>query len=112
MFINTPINYDCQSFKQLVLPKRLVPTGFVFVWADKENIPAILDVFEEKNFFYVENLVWVQAHDEDTAMMNEVGMWVVCEIGQFNAPTSQQTHVTDPASRTSPGERDDFVRHD
>ena len=49
-----------------------MPTGFVFVWADKENIPAILDVFEEKNFFYVENLVWVQAHDEDTAMMNEV----------------------------------------
>lgn len=51
MFINTPINYDCQSFKRLVLPKRVVPTGFVFVWADKENIPAILDVFEEKNFF-------------------------------------------------------------
>ena len=73
MVINTPVNYDCQSFKHLVLPKKVVATGFVFVWADKENIPMILDLFEEKNFFYVENLVWVQSHDDDTAEMNAVG---------------------------------------
>ena len=33
----------------------------------------ILELFEEKNFFYVENLVWVQSHDDDTAEMNAVG---------------------------------------
>ena len=78
MFINTPINYNCQSFKHLMLPKKLIATGFVFVWADKENIPMILDLFEEKSFFYVENLVWVQSHDDDTAEMNGVGGATAC----------------------------------
>ena len=72
IFINTPINYDCSNFRKLEIPRRVVPTGFVFVWADKENIPMILNIFEEKGFFYVENLVWVQEHDEDSAEMNEV----------------------------------------
>lgn len=53
------------------MPRKLVPTGFVFVWADKENIPLIIDIFENKGFYYVENLVWVQSHDEDMAALHE-----------------------------------------
>lgn len=72
VFINTPINYDCSRLAKLSLPKKLIPTGFVFVWADKENIPKVINIFEDKSFFYVENLVWVQEHFEDTIEMNEV----------------------------------------
>ena len=72
VFVNTPINYDCSNFRKLDIPRKVVPTGFVFVWADKENIPMILNIFEEKGFYYVENLVWVQEHDEDSTEMNEV----------------------------------------
>ena len=72
VFINTPINYDCSNFYDLQLPKKVIPTGFVFIWADKENIPLIINIFEDKNFFYVENLVWVQEHDEDAKNMQEV----------------------------------------
>ena len=32
----------------------------------------IINIFEDKNFFYVENLVWVQEHDEDAKNMQEV----------------------------------------
>ena len=72
VFINTPINYDCSNFYDLQLPKKVIPTGFVFIWADKENIPLIINIFEDKNFFYVENLVWVQEHEEDAKNMQEV----------------------------------------
>lgn len=72
IFINTPLNYDCSNFRKLAIGRKVIPTGFVFVWADKENIPTILNIFEEKGFFYVENLVWVQQHYEDTIEMNEV----------------------------------------
>ena len=60
------------NFQQLVLNRRLVPTGFVFIWADKENIPSIIDIFENKGFYYVENLVWVQCRDEDMTALHEV----------------------------------------
>ena len=32
----------------------------------------IINIFEDKNFFYVENLVWVQEHEEDAKNMQEV----------------------------------------
>ena len=68
VFLNTPPNYDFTCFSQLSLPRKLVPTGFVFVWADKENI---IEIFENKGFYYVENLVWVQSHDEDMKALHE-----------------------------------------
>ncbi|KAK8801249.1 hypothetical protein WA171_004396 [Blastocystis sp. BT1] len=71
VFLNTPPNYDFTCFSQLSLPRKLVPTGFVFVWADKENIPLIIEIFENKGFYYVENLVWVQSHDEDMKALHE-----------------------------------------
>ena len=60
------------NFQRLRLSRRLIPSGFVFVWADRENIPSIIDIFENKGFFYVENLVWVQSHDEDALQLKEV----------------------------------------
>lgn len=60
------------NFQRLRLSRRLIPSGFVFIWADRENIPSIIDIFENKGFFYVENLVWVQSHDEDALQLKEV----------------------------------------
>ena len=71
IYINTPYNYDCMNFQRLRLSRRLIPSGFVFIWADRENIPSIIDIFENKGFFYVENLVWVQSHDEDALQLKE-----------------------------------------
>ena len=77
VFINTPPNYDCNNFKRLTLNRKLIPTGFVFIWADKENIPTIIDIFEDKGFFYVENLVWVQSREKDMNALHEVWMMMM-----------------------------------
>lgn len=71
------------------MPRRLVPTGFVFVWADKENIPQIIETFESKGFYYVENLVWVQCHDEDMAALHEVGEATDSHLDDANAVASE-----------------------
>lgn len=40
--------------------KRLCPTGFVFVWADKRFIHGIVKQMQTWTFTYIENLTWVQ----------------------------------------------------
>lgn len=99
MFVNTPINYDCSNFTRLNISRRLIPTGFVFVWADKENIPAIIDIFETKGFYYVENLVWVQERDEDTTKMNEVVQWRIDELERLHVTQTKQAYVVDSPKR-------------
>ena len=72
VYINTPSDLAYLELERRQLSRRVVPAGFVFVWADKESIPAVLAIFERKGFFYVENLVWVRCHDEDTVPLDDV----------------------------------------
>ena len=100
IFINTPLNYDCSNFRKLAIGRKVIPTGCVFVWADKENIPTILNIFEEKGFFYVENLVWVQQHYEDTIEMNEVRVnGDDLPIDSSNSVKKEQTNASDSTKR-------------
>ncbi|CBK22092.2 uncharacterized protein [Blastocystis hominis] len=71
VYVNTPSDLSYLELERLQLSRRVVPAGFVFVWADKESIPAVLSIFERKGFFYVENLVWVRCHDEDTVPLGD-----------------------------------------
>lgn len=76
-----------------------MPTGFVFVWADKENIPQIIETFESKGFYYVENLVWVQCHDEDMAALHEVDEETVSHVDDANTAASEQADTSLPSER-------------
>ena len=37
-------------------------SGFIFIWVEKVDIPAIFKVMSKWKFVYVENLVWVKKH--------------------------------------------------
>lgn len=69
------------------------------MWADKENIPQIIEIFETKGFYYVENLVWVQCHDEDMAALHEVRKEVISHVDDSNAAASEQANAPLPAKR-------------
>ena len=38
----------------------MCPTGFIFVWAEKEHIMDVMEQLYKWKFAYVENLTWVQ----------------------------------------------------
>lgn len=46
---------------------KLMKDGMLFVWVEKENIRDVCEFFEEQNFYYVENMVWVML---DESMKN------------------------------------------
>lgn len=48
------------------LPRALIVEGFVLIWADYSTLPTLLDLFESKGFFYVENLSMIYPHAEDS----------------------------------------------
>ena len=104
MYINTPRSLSYPELERLQLSRRVIPAGFVFVWADKESIPAVLSIFERKGFFYVENLVWVRCHDEDTLPLDDVRPGAGCQVGLF-AAAAAQAHAADSAARAAAGER-------
>ena len=33
--------------------------GMIFVWVEKEYMMDVVLFFEEQNFYYVENMVWI-----------------------------------------------------
>lgn len=48
-----------QQFEKLQIG-HLLPTGFLFVWMEKELIPYVLQACEAWGFHYVENFCWVR----------------------------------------------------
>lgn len=65
VFINYPWNRghldsQLQEFKKLRLSKKFIRTGIAFVWAEKEIIADIVELFESQDFKYVENLIVAQ----------------------------------------------------
>ena len=104
VYINTPSDLSYLELERLQLSRRVVPAGFVFVWADKESIPAVLAIFERKGFFYVENLVWVRCHDEDTVPLDDVSPRGGCVVGVV-AAAAAEADAADSAARKAAGER-------
>ncbi len=47
-----------QRLARLPLP-QLCPVGFVFIWAEKEHIHAVVKQMFKWRYSYVENLTWV-----------------------------------------------------
>ena len=50
-------NQGINDFKNLKIDSfKLMEKGLIFIWAPKELIFEILEIMQEKQFFYVENL--------------------------------------------------------
>lgn len=61
IFINLDIGYIdivLQKLKDTDFSKTFINNGLLFIWADKTRLCEIIDVMEEKKFFYVENIVF------------------------------------------------------
>ena len=60
---------------------RLVPAGFVFVWARKQHVAALVRQLYCWGYCYVENLTWVQLGANNTVLT-------------LPAPYAQRSHLT------------------
>ena len=60
---------------------RLVPAGFVFVWARKQHVAALVRQLYRWGYCYVENLTWVQLAANNTVLT-------------LPAPYAQRSHLT------------------
>lgn len=61
--------------------ERLCPVGFVFVWADKAHLHAVVKLLYTRKFVYVENLTWVHMGPDNRALA-------------LDAPHSRASHTT------------------
>jgi len=61
--------------------ERLCPVGFVFVWADKAHLHAVVKLLYARKFVYVENLTWVHMGPDNRALA-------------LDAPHSRASHTT------------------
>ncbi|CAG8445242.1 11759_t:CDS:2 [Ambispora leptoticha] len=55
----SPGKITMNELRQLEIPKILLK-GFLFIWAEKEYLPDILQMAESWNFRYVENFCWIK----------------------------------------------------
>ena len=46
--------------------KKAMPAGLVFIWVEKQHIARVIEAMEKVNFFYVENLCWVQQRSNNS----------------------------------------------
>ena len=60
---------------------RLVPVGFVFVWAQKQHVAALVKQLYRWGYCYIENLTWVQLAANNTVLT-------------LPAPYAQRSHLT------------------
>jgi hypothetical protein len=47
-----------KQLKNIQIPKQVMANGLIFIWAMKNTIPRIIELMTEKNFTYVENIVF------------------------------------------------------
>ena len=43
----------------------MIAKGFVTIWVTYKTLVDVINIFEEKGFFYVDNLVFVDQHTDD-----------------------------------------------
>ncbi|RUO96593.1 hypothetical protein BC936DRAFT_141775 [Jimgerdemannia flammicorona] len=55
----SPGKITIDQLKTLRIPS-VVPKGFLFVWLEKEHLPAIVRMADAWGFKYVENFCWIQ----------------------------------------------------
>ena len=56
------------ALSQVPVP-RLCPIGFVFIWADKVQLHAVVKQMYRWGFSYIENLTWVQLRPSNQLLM-------------------------------------------
>ncbi|XP_004343814.1 hypothetical protein CAOG_07090 [Capsaspora owczarzaki ATCC 30864] len=56
----TPGMVTVDELKAAGISPALIPRGFIFMWAEKEWIPDLLEVAQAWGFHYVENICWVR----------------------------------------------------
>jgi hypothetical protein len=61
----TPGYITMEQFSQLEIPK-LITSGFMFVWTEKELTGAMLQVMSSWGFRYVENIAWIKKNLNNT----------------------------------------------
>ncbi len=54
------------DLRKLNITTKLIETGFIFIWVEKQLIAEVLDVMLEWGFKYVENLIWVRENIDNT----------------------------------------------
>jgi len=59
-------DFTLKTFRSLKNVKKMIKSGLLFVWVEKDMIPDVLDVLNEWYFSYVENIAWVQKHVNNT----------------------------------------------
>ena len=47
---------------------KLCPTGFIFIWIEKQHISAVVKQLARWGFVYIENLTWVHLHANNSIM--------------------------------------------
>ncbi|KAK9840812.1 hypothetical protein WJX81_006676 [Elliptochloris bilobata] len=77
---------------------RLVPVGFVFVWAQKHHVAALVRQLYRWGFCYIENLTWVQMAANNTVLT-------------LPAPYAQRSHLTLLIFRKDGEGKDIELRH-
>eukprot|EP00698_Gefionella_okellyi_P022316 TRINITY_DN7381_c0_g1_i2.p1 TRINITY_DN7381_c0_g1~~TRINITY_DN7381_c0_g1_i2.p1 ORF type:complete len:359 (-),score=74.72 TRINITY_DN7381_c0_g1_i2:77-1027(-) len=58
--------FGIEQLKKLKINDKLIRAGLMYIWCEKENIPAVLEVANSWNFNYVENITWVQRNVNNT----------------------------------------------
>lgn len=53
------VGLTMEDFKQIEIPKTIMPDGIIFVWTEKHLIHEMVKYFETQGFQYVENMCWV-----------------------------------------------------
>ena len=43
--------------------------GYLFIWVEKQMTSEVMDIFESKNFAYVENMAWIRLLPTNRLMM-------------------------------------------
>ena len=47
-----------KQLKNIQIPKQVMANGLIFIWTMKNTSPRIIELMTEKNFTYVENIVF------------------------------------------------------
>jgi hypothetical protein len=84
---------------------QLCPRGFVFVWAGKENISAVVDALCDQQYVYVESLAWVLLSPGNAVLRLGGG------VPSLAARSHRTLLVFRRADGAAPGTRDIELRH-
>lgn len=65
IYFNIPLDFDVLLLRRFSIPRSVIAKGFVTIWVTYKTLVDVINIFEEKGFFYVDNLVFVDQHTDD-----------------------------------------------